>query len=134
MAGPSNYFANLVLNNFFRGDAMTIPATWYLALYTVAPSDAGGGTEVSGGGYARLALTKNTTVFAASTARQTGINSTASYPEATANWGSVVAVAFFDAPASGNMMWWGTLDAAQVINVGDTFRIPAGAAGIRVLL
>jgi hypothetical protein len=134
MPGPSNAFANSLLKNIFRGESVIIPATWYLALYTAAPTDSGGGTEVFGAGYARLALTKNTSVFTDSTARQVNLSTTGSFPEAAANWGTITAVALFDASTGGNMLWWGNLDSAQVINTGDTFRIPAGSAGLRITL
>lgn len=132
MAGPTNYFANLLINYLFRGDAMTPPATYYLALFTATPSDSGGGTEVAGGAYARLALTRNTTVWAVSTARQMGLSSSGSFVEATANWGTITAVAIFDAATAGNMLWWGPLDSAQIINAGDTFKVPASTAGLRI--
>ena len=53
MAAFSDYLENKVLGHVFGGTAYTAPSTLYVALYTVAPSDTGGGTEVSGGGYAR---------------------------------------------------------------------------------
>ena len=51
MAGFSDYLENKVVGHVFGGAAYTAPATLYVALYTSAPSDTGGGTEVSGGGY-----------------------------------------------------------------------------------
>ena len=52
MAAFSDYLENKVLGHVFGGTAYTAPTTLYVALYTVAPSDTGGGTEVSGGAYA----------------------------------------------------------------------------------
>ena len=57
MAAFSDYLENKVLGHVFGGTAYTAPTTLYVALYTVAPSDTGGGTEVSGGGYARQTST-----------------------------------------------------------------------------
>ena len=51
MAGFSDYLEDKVLDHVFGGTAYTAPSTLYVALYTVAPTDTGGGTEVSGGGY-----------------------------------------------------------------------------------
>jgi hypothetical protein len=50
------------LLNVLRGTAYPLAATGsvYIALYTAAPTDAGGGTEVSAGGYARQAVSKAT--------------------------------------------------------------------------
>ena len=50
MAGFSDYLENKVLEHVFENSAYTAPSTLYAALFTVAPSDTGGGTEVSGGG------------------------------------------------------------------------------------
>ena len=49
----SNYLEDAVLNHVFGGSSYTAPTTLYVALFTSAPSDTGGGTEVSGGAYAR---------------------------------------------------------------------------------
>ena len=49
MAGFSDYLEDKVLDHGFGGTAYTAPTTLYVALYTVAPTDTGGGTEVSGG-------------------------------------------------------------------------------------
>ena len=56
MAGFSDYLEDKVLNHVFGGTAYTAPSTLYVGLYTAAPSDTGGGTEVSGGSYARKSM------------------------------------------------------------------------------
>jgi hypothetical protein len=56
MAGFSDYLEDKVLDHVFGGNAYTAPTTLYVALYTVAPTDTGGGTEVSGGAYARQSV------------------------------------------------------------------------------
>ena len=55
----SDYLEDKVLEHVFGGNAFTAPSTLYVALFTVAPSDTGGGTEVSGGAYARQTATFN---------------------------------------------------------------------------
>jgi hypothetical protein len=57
MAGKSDYLENKILDHVLRNTAYTSPTTVYVGLYTAAPTDAGGGTEVSGNGYAREAAT-----------------------------------------------------------------------------
>ena len=81
MAGFSDYLEDKVLDHVFGGNAYTAPSTLYVALYTVAPTDTGGGTEVSGGAYAR-----QTAAFTVSgTNPTTATNSAAiEYPTATA--------------------------------------------------
>ena len=46
----SDYLEDKVLDHVFGGNAFTAPSTLYVT-FTVAPSDTGGGTEVSGGAY-----------------------------------------------------------------------------------
>jgi hypothetical protein len=105
----THYAEGKVGDAILRGISFTAPAQMYMALFTVAPTDAGGGTEVSGGGYARQPVT-----FGAGTTQTTGtlyVNSaTVTFPQATANWGTIVAFAFFDAATGGNMWEYTTQD------------------------
>ena len=123
MSGFSDYLEDKVLDHVFGGNAFTAPTTLYVALYTVAPSDTGGGTEVSGGAYAR-----QTGAFTVSgTNPTTATNSAAiEYPTATADYGTVVAVGILDASSSGNLLAYSTLDASKVVSRGDVFRFNAG--------
>ena len=123
MAGFSDYLEDKVLKHVFAGSAYTAPSTLYVALYTVAPTDTGGGTEVSGGAYAR-----QTAAFSVSgTDPTTASNSAAiEYPTATANYGTVVAVGIFDASSSGNLMAYANLTSSKVVSTGDVFRFNAG--------
>lgn len=120
MSSFSDYLENKVLGHVFGGAAYTAPATLYLALYTVAPTDAGGGTEVSGGSYARQSCAFTVTGNLATN------TSAVEWPTATGSWGTVVAVGVFDASTSGNLMAYGDLTASKTISTGDVFRIPAG--------
>ena len=126
MAGFSNYLENKVVGHVFGGSAYTAPSTLYVALYTSAPSDTGGGTEVSGGAYAR-----QTAAFTISA--DTASNTSAiEYPTATANYGTVVAVGVFDASSSGNLLAYGNLTTSKTVSTGDVFRFNAGAIDITV--
>jgi len=116
----SNYLAGEILDDVFSGNAYTVPSAFYLALYTATPSASGGGTEVSGGGYARK-------VVAFSTSGTTSSNSGAvEYPTATANYGTVTSVGVFDAVSSGNLLAFGNLSVNKTINTGDVLRVPVG--------
>jgi len=123
MAGFSDYLENKVLNHVFGGNAYTAPGTLHVALYTVAPTDTGGGTEVSGGGYVR-----QSSAFTVSGTNPTTASNTAAveYPTATANYGTVVAVGIFDASSSGNLLAYGNLTASKVVSTGDVFRFNTG--------
>jgi hypothetical protein len=116
----SNYLETEILDHVFGGAAYTAPSTLYLALYTADPSDAGGGTEVSGGAYARQTVTFT---VSGNTASNT---SAVEYPTATANYGTVVAVGVMDASSGGNLLAYAGLTSDKDIETGDVFRVPAG--------
>lgn len=83
MAGSfSNYLENALLDHALGGGNYTRPATVYIALFTVAPSDAGGGTEVSGNNYSRAAVTNDATNFPAASggAKSNGVAITFATP------------------------------------------------------
>ena len=129
MAGFSDYLEDKVLDHVFGGTAYTAPTTHYVALYTVAPTDTGGGTEVTGGAYAR----QTSTFTVSGTSPTTATNAAAvEYPTATADYGTVVAVGVFDASSSGNLLAYGNLTTSKTVSTGDVFRFNAGAIDITV--
>ena len=130
MAAMTNYLENKLTDWYWRGQAFTPPATHYFALFTAAPSDAGGGTEVYGGSYARVGVSSSLANFAGTqsaasvtassgTSGTTSNNNAITFPTPTANWGSITHVAVFDALTGGNMLWQGALSAAKTVNNGD---------------
>lgn len=119
MAGKSDYLENRVLDHFLGGVASTAPATVYVALFTAAPTDAGGGTEVSGGAYARAAVTNNATNWPAASGGAKANGTAITFPAPTANWGVVVAFGIFDAAAAGNLLYWGLITPNKTVNNGD---------------
>lgn len=127
MAGKSDYLENKILNYIFNGGAFTAPTNVYVALFTVAPNDAGsGGTEVTGGSYARSGVACNTSEFATTT---TGVITNLNdilFAQATAAWGTVVAFALYDAVSGGNMLYWNTLTPPKVVAINDTVTVAAG--------
>lgn len=127
MAGSkSNYLENEILDHVLGGGDYPRPATVYVALFTVAPTDVGGGTECSGGSYARVAVANNDTNWpaAAGGAKANGI--AIAFPEATGDWGEVVAFGIFDALVAGNLMYWGDITVPKSILTGDTANFPVG--------
>jgi len=119
VAGWSDFLENEILDHVFGAAAYTAPATVYVALFTSAPSDSGGGTEVSGGSYARVAVTNNATNFPAASGGAKSNGTVITFPAPTANWGTVTHFAIFDAASAGNMLGWAALSASRVINSGD---------------
>lgn len=120
MAGFSDYLENKVLDYVLSGGSFSQPGTKYLALYTTAPTDAGGGTELSGSAYARQSCAFTTTAAASTN------SASVEWPTATGNWGTIVAVGIFDAATSGNLLAWSNLTSSRTIETGDVFRIPTG--------
>lgn len=135
MAGKSNYLENGLLNHVFRGVAFpTLGASVYLALFTTLPGEDGsGGVEVSGGSYARQAVTRATGQFkdpATGTQGLTENINTITFPTATADWGTVVGAAWMDAPSAGNMLYFNSLAVSKTVNTGDVLKFNAGDAEI----
>lgn len=119
MAGSkSDYLEQKLLDHTFNKAAFSAPANLYVALFTVAPTDAGGGTEVSGNAYARVSTAAaNWTRTGSSMAN----NGSVTFPKANGgNWGTVVAFGIFDAATVGNLLYWGDLTVNKDINDQDT--------------
>lgn len=128
----SNVYEGLVLDHLFGGidlggPDLERPATVYVALFTAAPTDSGGGTEVSGGSYARVAVTNNATNWPEASFGVKSNGTAITFPTATASWGTVVAVGIYDASPSGNLMIWGNLTTSKAVASGDTPSFAAGA-------
>ena len=116
----SNYLETELLDHVFAGNAYTSPTTVYVALYTAAPSEAGGGTEVSGGSYVRKAGSFTVSGNTATT------SAAIEWPTATASWGTITHIAIHDAASLDNMLAYAALTTSKTIASGDVFRIPAG--------
>ena len=116
MGSKSDYLENEILDHVLGQGAYSAP-TPYLGLYTAAPTDAGGGTEVSGGSYARVAISAK---FGAASGGSSANTASIDFPTATASWGTVVAFGIFDASTAGNLLYWGALDTNKSVGDGDT--------------
>lgn len=127
MAGFSDYSENKVLDHITGKTTFTKP-TAYVGLYTAAPTDAGGGTEVSGGSYARVA-TAGADWVAASAGATDNANAIA-FPTASGSWGTVTHFGLFDASTTGNLLAWGALGTSKVIGSGDTAQFAVGALDV----
>jgi len=121
----THYLSNKILDHVLRNTAYTPPATVYVALFTTATDKNGGGTEVSGGGYARQAVTFGATQ-AGTTGRKVANSADVLFPVATASWGTVTHCAIFDAATGGNMLYQGSLEAAKTIGANDQLKFAAG--------
>lgn len=117
----TNYLENKIQAYVWSGTAFSSPsASLYVGLFTSAPGEGGGGTEVSGNGYSRKLVSMTTSA-------DLSTNSGAvEFDTATGSWGTITHVAIFDASTSGNMLAYAALASAKTIATGDVFRIPAG--------
>ena len=120
----SDYLETEVLEFAFTTSGGTRPTAWYLALFTAAPSDRGGGTEVSGGAYARQSVTFTVSGNTATNSAEI------EFPVATANYGSVTHVGVFDASSAGNLLAHAALTSSKTIETGDAFRVQASELDI----
>jgi len=121
MAEISNFLEDALINATLRNTTYTSVATVYVSLWTTDPTDAGSGTEVSGGSYARTAVT-----FAAPSDGASTNNADVTFPTATASWGTVGWIGINDAATSGNLLYHTALDTAKAIDSGDIFKISTG--------
>lgn len=122
MAGFSDYLENELLDHVLSVGAYSAP-TIYVGLYTATPSDSGGGTECSGGSYARVDASSS---FSAASGGSSANTSAITFPEATASWGTVTHFGIFDAATTGNLLLWGALDASKAVDSGDTVSFAIG--------
>ena len=125
MAEFSNYLENALINAVLRATTYTSPATVYISLWTTDPTDAGSGTEVSGGSYARTSAT-----FASPTNGVTTNSADITFPQATASWGTVGWIGINDASTSGNLLFHTALDTSKTIDSGDIFKIATGSLSV----
>ena len=121
MAEMSNYLEDALINGTLRATTFTAPAAVYVSLHTADPTDAGTGTEVSGGSYVRQAAT-----FAAPSNGVSATSADIDFPQATGNWGTIGWIGIWDASTTGNMLYHTALDASKAIDTGDIFKIASG--------
>jgi hypothetical protein len=134
MSDLSTYLQQELLDHFLVNGTYTKPATLYVALFTANPGESGATGEVSGGSYARVALTNNNVNFPLSptTGTPTKTNGeTITWPTASASWGTVTHWAIYDHVSnSTNMIAHGALATPRTVASSDTPRAVPGALSI----
>ena len=126
-----------------RNTPFTAPLQTYLGLFTaIADGEDSSFTEVVGGSYARPSSSFGEPIPTGSMANSAIIT----FPQATADWGTVIGHGVFDAVSGGNMLYWGMLgpsptnfvssgsdnqmySAAHGLVNGDDFRVAATPGG-----
>jgi hypothetical protein len=130
MAAFTDYLENKLIDHVLRGVPYSAPANVYAALVTSTQDDASAGTEVSSGSYARVAVPSSvsswsgtqgqgTTTASTGSSGSTSNNIAFTFPTPTADWGTIVGVAFYDAPIGGNRLMYSALTSQKTILNGD---------------
>jgi len=122
MAELSNYLENKLLDHVLRNESFTSPTTVYVGLYTSNPGDDNSGTEVSGGSYVRQILNVTT-----ATAGIVTSSADVTFPQATAQWGTISHIGLLDALSSGNLLMHTPLTTSRAVEVGDVLKIATGS-------
>lgn len=123
MAALSDYAEKLLLDWLMTTGSATRPTGWHVALYTVAPSDSGGGTEVSGNGYARQSVTFGA---ASSPGGTTSNTNEVTFTASGGSFGTVTHIGIFTASTGGNLLWHGAMTASKTIADGDSLVFAIG--------
>ena len=135
MSDFSDYLEQKVMDHVFnRVDFDTAAMTTYLALYEDATTDAGGGTEIATGSYARELVSYNSgtpvpkwdLAAVEGTAYRVDNAQDVPFTQASASWGTVTNTSVMDASTGGNMLAHGVLTASKTVDNGDTFKFNAG--------
>jgi len=153
MAALSDFMENKLIDWLLRAQAIGItgasaaagtgPSSLFVGLLTAAPGEGTAGTEVTGNGYTRVAVTSSLTAWAgtqgaASTLASTGATGTTSnnailtFPTPTLGWGAVVALGLYDASTVGNLLIYSTLTISKTINQGDSVTFPAASLTFQI--
>jgi len=121
MSAMSDFLELEVLDHVLGTGAYTMPSTVQIGLSTGSFNDDNSGTELTGNGYARVAIT-----FAAASSGSAATNATVTFPTATGSWGSVGFWGIFDAASGGNLLIHGSFATPKTITSGDVLRINSG--------
>lgn len=142
-AALTNTYENSLIDWLMRGQALTPPATGYVALFTTCPTDSSDGVEATGGGYARVSYAASlanwagtqsagSTTASSGTGGTTSNNNVITFPAATADWGTVNCFGYMTASTSGTMVFYAALTASRNITNGSTASFAAAALTFQI--
>lgn len=117
MGRLSDADANALLDSLYGSGT---PATRYYGLSTTQPANDGTNiTEPSGGSYARVAVTNNSTNWPAASARAKSNGTAMMFPSPTGSWGVIGWWVEMSASSGGTMKDSGALNNPGAVNSGD---------------
>lgn len=125
MSAMSDYLELKFLDHFTGTASTSAPSAVYLGLSTASLNDDNSGTELSGSGYTRKAIT-----FASASSGSIANNSAVEFPTATGSWGTVSHFGIYDASSSGNLLFHGAFSASKTIASGDILKVASGSLTI----
>jgi len=125
----SNYLEEKLVGHVIGNTQYTAPATLYVALFSASPGDGDTGTELTGNGYARVAVTNNLTNWSNTVSGQRSNAVAISFPQATADWLPAVSFGVYDAASAGNLLYWAdfTSPASYTVTSGVVASFPVGS-------
>lgn len=121
----SNYLEAALLNHVFRSVTYTPPTTVYLALFTAGPNEDGTGTEVSGGSYARQAVT-----FSAAVSPDGRITNNVAATFTNMPVADIVGTGTYDAASGGNLLTYSALGGTRSTASGENLTVSIGDLNI----
>lgn len=128
-SGKSSYLKNAIINEILGDTAFTVPTTLYVALSTgmwAASTTGSSISEPSGGGYARVSITNDSTMWPVTTIGSKSNAVAITFPLASANWGTVQSFYLVDASSGGNILYGGDLYTPRAVLSGDTPKFNIG--------
>lgn len=130
MTDLTDYAENILIDALFRNSTISRPASWFIALSTTTPTDAGGNiTEPTGdANYARQAVDTGASSEWSDPAGGSATDNSLAivWPAADSGFGTVTHVVFFDLITAGNAWFWKNLASSVTVNAGEVFQFPIG--------
>ena len=126
--GVSNYLANKLLDHLFKNTSYTPATNIYIALSTATIQDSNTGSTITepASNYARI----NHDSYDAAASGASENTGAITFATATGAWGLLTDFALIDYLTVGEVLFYGVLDDARTIGVGDTPHWNDGALDI----
>lgn len=117
----SDYLENEILDHTLGTGSYTMPSNVYAALFTSDPTDAGTGTELSGDGYARQAIT-----FGAASGGSASNTNSPTFTASGGSWGTITHFGLYDSVSGGNLLYHGSLTSSKTVADGESVVFTTG--------
>lgn len=121
MASSTDYLEDKLRDHVLLNTAYTSPTTVYVALFTTPTTDAGGGTEVTGGSYARQPCAFTAGAAGTGEASNTSAVTFPGMPGVTVSHSAI-----YDQVTAGNMLLHNALIEPKVVVATTSLTFAAG--------